>query len=1413
MGGCTLNAFVPKAPPSDCLSAETYKPQHIVGEFINNTNSRQKKQTTASDSRMLKNLDNTRALRSREHVAEGSVIEAVDPLTTRILSQHAMKASDLKEQIIKYISDHRLVVEACHEREIVRPATSDEPPVVISDKDTVEVIAGEVLDYWRRPSAISAVVASGFHQMSSKIREMAVDMASPLCQSLYSLRKGFGITESVVCKHLPDRVLCDPSRLISFNCNFAPTQLLQTGSGMLVLMPLSLFSKLSYSEASDGCEKEGVMYKSSANAKGKTSKKKRNVILRDNVLLYYASKEDKSPCGIIPCEYYSVHLDEKGSIVMTKGNFELNLKTRYVLAPAEESTVQDWLSRIQDKCVPGGDTKVFGVGLAPLLSRYTGEAINPIPVVMRKTTSWLDNYGLDVEGIFRMSGVQSQLEDYKRMFDKGKVFEFGKPAFARDARDTLPETDAHTVAGLFKLYLRELPEPLITYELYDDFIQMASEADHQKKVQRAIELVHQLPEVNRVVLRFISNFLSRVAKFSEINKMTPSNLAIVFSPNMLRCALLLHLDSTSHRLKGHDPMKVMRDSSAANDVVVLFITEDTRIFRDVGVTISKRRDTEEGKESVEGGLRETAIIQPLLNTRRQPEQSNAPLIKKLNLKLFASDATIKEGLLSRKGKSGWSEVWMKLTRQKAIVCKPKDKSQKEILDLNYCLIGNSADKPHCFVLSMSNGGVESFAAGSAEECAVGRGLAQHRSTGDAPVYGFSQGNPFIHTQSLKVRQIAKLLTGRGSVASNQGMSNSTSRSSFAEEESVSMREVELQKENVQLRQQLAQARARIVELERRLRDGGEEMVVAKYKYEAIAPSQISLAVGDHLKVTAKTGTAGGPGWWEGISQRTGDKGLFPSNYVKKSTKTFQEEYDQIPAVVQSLTMTMSAEISALPHRKPAAHIIRVIKYFAILPSDKVRLSHQKGGVEELSDSEIVQFNPATRGHWTDSIVTLNWVSHPKSLQSVEDSSTSRSHHITAVQRTGRNRGPLRGVKNFIRLLHLLLIIPSIANNKFQAPCSLVSPCEFFNACRSCYEQNRAYPPETYKFKTTRKRRSLRTFQVHALVRNERSELRTQTNQENSRMDEDILMDRGDKKTTTWRMGDITPHGDPRSVLTRYILGSIYILLAIFSLILLLRVFFNLRKAQIRPRIIYALKRSWLLFALNHKETLQNYIYPKLWLLVFVDYVPEVGNCCVFFSFRQILQFTIYFVLLFYIIDLYYSGTGKVQSRQSLWYLFALTEFLVISLVLSYSFYFAHFRCEFALTYINAKICAAESSRYSQTDITLQAIFISTLAIILVVNFIIWGVLLSQRLRHALKHSRRKNYVLRRKQLRLLVGVCTVNFALHAAANVIHNRYPQAPYSSSTPYYILLIVFYFGVSEQIPMAMVLEEGEGTITYDR
>ncbi|KAM8904600.1 rho GTPase-activating protein 1 isoform 1-T3 [Spinachia spinachia] len=190
---------------------------------------------------------------------------------------------------------------------------------------------------------------------------------------------------------------------------------------------------------------------------------------------------------------------------------EYDNKLRASLKPSAQPLV----SPLHSPPLPG---QVFGVALLMLRQRSPdGDAI---PVVMRDTISFLSEQGLEIEGIFRRSANVTLVKQVQLRYNCGETVDFKEME------------DIHLAAVILKTFLRELPEPLLTYQLYNDIINFnAVSNDNQESLMKT--LVESLPEENYATLRFLITFLAKVSANSEVNKMTNSNLAVVFGPNLL----------------------------------------------------------------------------------------------------------------------------------------------------------------------------------------------------------------------------------------------------------------------------------------------------------------------------------------------------------------------------------------------------------------------------------------------------------------------------------------------------------------------------------------------------------------------------------------------------------------------------------------------------------------------------------------------------------------------------------------------------------------------------------------------------------------------------------------------------------------------------------------------------------------
>ncbi|XP_030612112.1 rho GTPase-activating protein 29 isoform X2 [Archocentrus centrarchus] len=170
-----------------------------------------------------------------------------------------------------------------------------------------------------------------------------------------------------------------------------------------------------------------------------------------------------------------------------------------------------------------------------------------IPFIIRKCTSEIENRALNIKGIYRVNGAKSRVEKLCQAFENGKDLV--------ELSDLYP----HDISNVLKLYLRQLPEPLILFRYYNDFIGLAKESQsiivEELEAQRlsptpvtpgqvSVELnrvlfkikdvLRQLPPANYRTLQFLIEHLHRVTEQSEENKMTASNLGIIFGPTLIK---------------------------------------------------------------------------------------------------------------------------------------------------------------------------------------------------------------------------------------------------------------------------------------------------------------------------------------------------------------------------------------------------------------------------------------------------------------------------------------------------------------------------------------------------------------------------------------------------------------------------------------------------------------------------------------------------------------------------------------------------------------------------------------------------------------------------------------------------------------------------------------------------------------
>ncbi|ENN73606.1 hypothetical protein YQE_09853, partial [Dendroctonus ponderosae] len=190
---------------------------------------------------------------------------------------------------------------------------------------------------------------------------------------------------------------------------------------------------------------------------------------------------------------------------LQRGYHESALKNLENIIPQLEKTIGN--SQVK---------KVFGVSLQEHL-RVTGKRL-AYPLEICITT--LTEFGLSEEGLFRIAGSASKVKRLKASIDSG-CFSVLIPEYR----------DVHVLASTLKSYLRDLPEPLLTYHLHKEWMKSMQYPESQR-IEVVRHLLSKLPQENRENLAYLIQFLARLTHHTE-NKMSSSNIAIVIAPNLL----------------------------------------------------------------------------------------------------------------------------------------------------------------------------------------------------------------------------------------------------------------------------------------------------------------------------------------------------------------------------------------------------------------------------------------------------------------------------------------------------------------------------------------------------------------------------------------------------------------------------------------------------------------------------------------------------------------------------------------------------------------------------------------------------------------------------------------------------------------------------------------------------------------
>ncbi|KAK7813970.1 hypothetical protein U0070_002867 [Myodes glareolus] len=176
-----------------------------------------------------------------------------------------------------------------------------------------------------------------------------------------------------------------------------------------------------------------------------------------------------------------------------------------------------------------------------------------IPLVVESCIRFINLYGLQQQGIFRVPGSQVEVNDIKNSFERGE-----DPLV-----DDQNERDINSVAGVLKLYFRGLENPLFPKERFQDLISTIKLENPADRVHPIQQILITLPRVVIVVMRYLFAFLNHLSQYSDENMMDPYNLAICFGPTLM------------HIPDGQDPVSCQ---AHVNEVIKTIIIHHEAIF-------------------------------------------------------------------------------------------------------------------------------------------------------------------------------------------------------------------------------------------------------------------------------------------------------------------------------------------------------------------------------------------------------------------------------------------------------------------------------------------------------------------------------------------------------------------------------------------------------------------------------------------------------------------------------------------------------------------------------------------------------------------------------------------------------------------------------------------------------------------
>ncbi|XP_052030208.1 rho GTPase-activating protein 25 isoform X1 [Apodemus sylvaticus] len=289
----------------------------------------------------------------------------------------------------------------------------------------------------------------------------------------------------------------------------------------------------------------------------------RYFVLRAQLLYYYKDEEDSKPQGYMylpgsTVKEIATNPEEAGKFVFevipASSDQNRTGQDSYVLMASSQVEMEEWVKFLRRVAgTPSG--AVFGQRLDETVAYEQKFGPHLVPILVEKCSEFILEHGVSEEGIFRLPGQDNLVKQLRDAFDAGE-----RPSFDRD-------TDVHTVASLLKLYLRDLPEPVVPWSQYEGFLLCGQlmNADEAKAQQELVKQLSILPRDNYNLLSYICRFLHEIQLNCAVNKMSVDNLATVIGVNLIRS-------------KVEDPAVIMRGTPQIQRVMTMMIRDHEVLF-------------------------------------------------------------------------------------------------------------------------------------------------------------------------------------------------------------------------------------------------------------------------------------------------------------------------------------------------------------------------------------------------------------------------------------------------------------------------------------------------------------------------------------------------------------------------------------------------------------------------------------------------------------------------------------------------------------------------------------------------------------------------------------------------------------------------------------------------------------------